>query len=85
MVLASCSQHAQVVPAISAFVPHQLASLALFGCDALLTTQDDVQVGYIDDRFGPYGLATAVVCALTAILILSSAEFVGDLRKMSAP
>lgn len=42
-------------------------------------------VGYIDDRFGPYGLATAVVCALTAILILSAAEFVGDLRAMHSP
>ena len=39
-----------------------------------------LQVGYIDDRFGPLGLATVVVLALTAILVLSLVDFAEQLR-----
>ena len=39
-----------------------------------------MQVGYIDDRFGPLGLAVVVVLALTAIFIISIADFVIQLR-----
>jgi hypothetical protein len=38
-------------------------------------------VGYIDDRFGPLGLAVVVVLALTAILIISIVDFVDELGK----
>jgi hypothetical protein len=39
------------------------------------------QVGYIDDRFGPLGLAAVVVLALTAILIISVVDFVDQLHR----
>ena len=39
-----------------------------------------LQVGYIDDRFGPLGLAAAVVLALTAILIISIVDFAEQLH-----
>ena len=39
-----------------------------------------MQVGYIDDRFGPLGLAAVVVLALTAILIISVVDFVEQLH-----
>ncbi|KAK9807603.1 hypothetical protein WJX72_003876 [[Myrmecia] bisecta] len=41
------------------------------------------QVGYIDDRFGPYGLAAVVTSALTAILVLSLVDFIEMLRNSS--
>lgn len=44
-----------------------------------------VQVGYIDDRFGPLGLAAVVVLALTAIFIISIADLVLQLRVNSRP
>ena len=37
-------------------------------------------MGYIDDRFGPLGLAAAVVLALTAILIISIVDFAEQLK-----
>ena len=37
-------------------------------------------MGYIDDRWGPLGLAGVVALALTAILILSIADFVEQLQ-----
>ncbi|KAK9825865.1 hypothetical protein WJX81_006134 [Elliptochloris bilobata] len=37
-------------------------------------------VGYIDDRWGPLGLAGVVALALTAILIISIADFVDQLK-----
>lgn len=40
-----------------------------------------LQVGYIDDRFGPLGLAGVVVLALTAILIISIVDFVDQLNQ----
>ena len=40
-----------------------------------------VQVGYIDDRFGPLGLAAVVVLALTAILIISIVDFAEQLHR----
>ena len=43
------------------------------------------QVGYIDDRFGPLGLAGVVVLALTAILIISLVDFVDQMHKSNAP
>ena len=39
------------------------------------------QVGYIDDRFGPLGLAAVVVLALTAILIISIVDFAEQLKR----
>ena len=39
-----------------------------------------MQVGYIDDRFGPLGLAAVVVLALTAILIISIVDFAEQLH-----
>ncbi len=39
-----------------------------------------LQVGYIDDRFGPLGLAAVVVLALTAILIISIVDFAEQLH-----
>ena len=44
-----------------------------------------VQVGYIDDRFGPLGLAGVVVLALTAILIISVVDFIEQMRKGTPP
>ena len=38
------------------------------------------QVGYIDDRFGPLGLAVVVTLALTAIFIISIADFIIQMR-----
>ena len=38
------------------------------------------QVGYIDDRFGPLGLAIVVVLALTAIFIISIVDFILQLQ-----
>lgn len=38
-------------------------------------------MGYIDDRWGPLGLAGMVVLALSAILIISVADFVDQLKK----
>jgi len=43
------------------------------------------QVGYIDDRWGPLGLAGVVALALTAILIISIADFVDQLKATRAP
>ncbi len=43
-----------------------------------------MQVGYIDDRFGPLGLAVVVVLAQTAILIISIVDFVSELGKKHA-
>ena len=37
------------------------------------------QVGYIDDRFGPLGLAAVVTLALTSIFIISVVDFTLDL------
>lgn len=43
-------------------------------------------MGYIDDRWGPLGLAGVVALALTAILIISIADFVDQLQtKQHAP
>ena len=39
-----------------------------------------MQPGYIDDRFGPLGLATVVVLALTAIFIVSVTDFVLEMK-----
>lgn len=39
-----------------------------------------MQVGYIDDRFGPLGLAAVVVLALTTILIISIVDFAEQLH-----
>lgn len=38
-------------------------------------------MGYIDDRFGPLGLAAVVVLALTAILIISIVDFAEQLKR----
>lgn len=38
------------------------------------------QVGYIDDRFGPLGLAVVVVLALSAIFVISITDFILQLR-----
>ncbi|CAL8471696.1 g11238 [Coccomyxa elongata] len=43
------------------------------------------QVGYIDDRFGPLGLAAVVVLALTAILIISVIDFVEQMKGDKGP
>jgi len=37
-------------------------------------------VGYIDDRFGPLGLAVVVVLALSAIFVISITDFILQLR-----
>ena len=44
-----------------------------------------MQVGYIDDRFGPLGLAAVVVLALTAILIISIVDFVEQMKHSKGP
>ena len=46
----------------------------------IMATATHMQVGYIDDRFGPMGLAAVVVLALTAILIISIVDFVEQLH-----
>ncbi|KAK9918747.1 hypothetical protein WJX75_006519 [Coccomyxa subellipsoidea] len=43
------------------------------------------QVGHIDDRFGPLGLAGVVVLALTAILIISIVDFVQQMQAKDGP
>jgi len=43
------------------------------------------QVGYIDDRFGPLGLAVVVVLALSAIFVISITDFVLQLRVSHHP
>ena len=37
------------------------------------------QIGFIDDRYGPQGLAIVVVLALLAIFVVSVADFAMDL------
>ena len=44
-----------------------------------------VQVGYIDDRFGPLGLAIVVVIALSAIFIISITDFILQIRYSKHP
>lgn len=44
-----------------------------------LTLMLAVQVGYIDDRFGPLGLAAVVTLALTSIFIISVVDFTMDM------
>jgi hypothetical protein len=44
-----------------------------------------MQVGYIDDRFGPLGLAGVVVLALSAILVISLVDFAQQMHKGEAP
>ncbi|EIE21857.1 hypothetical protein COCSUDRAFT_47964 [Coccomyxa subellipsoidea C-169] len=43
------------------------------------------QVGHIDDRFGPLGLAGVVVLALSAILIISIVDFVQQMQSKTGP
>ena len=37
------------------------------------------QVGFIDDRYGPQGLAVVVVLALLAIFVVSVVDFAMDI------
>ena len=42
-----------------------------------------MQIGYIDDRFGPLGLAAVVTLALTSIFIISVVDFTLDMVQKS--
>lgn len=58
--------------------------LQLYLLDLLLAILSDLlcaapQVGYIDDRFGPLGLAAVVTLALTAIFVISVVDFTLDM------
>jgi hypothetical protein len=45
-----------------------------------LTDDVCVQVGYIDDRYGPLCLAAVITLALSGIFIVSVIDFVQQLR-----
>lgn len=54
-------------------------------CTGSIHEAVSLQVGYIDDRFGPLGLAIVVVIALSAIFIISITDFILQIRYSKHP